>query len=233
MRYLTSSMLAIGLVCSQPVIAQSSDSLNYNIVNLQADATRRISNDQMHAVLFIEKNHKNPAELATEITQLMNQALNTSRQFPSVKVETGSQSTSPIYDADNRKLKEWRGRAQIEIHSDDFRAVSQLIAELQQNFQTQSINFSVSDTKRQKVENELIVEATKNFQQRAKTLAAAWNKSNYSLVNININTHNYSSQPMPRLTMMKATMADTVPEQEIAAGESSLNVVVNGSIQFK
>jgi predicted secreted protein len=42
-----------------------------------------------------------------------------------------------------------------------------LISELQQSFQTQSINFSVSDEQRKKVENELMIEASKNFQQRA------------------------------------------------------------------
>ena len=68
-----------------------------------------------------------------------------------MKIETGAQSTYPIYDNDNRKLKEWRGRAQIRLESKDFKATSQLIAELQQHFQTQSINFKVSDEKRKKL----------------------------------------------------------------------------------
>ena len=38
----------------------------------------------------------------------MNQALATSRKYPQVKVETGAQSTYPIYDNDSNKLKEWR-----------------------------------------------------------------------------------------------------------------------------
>ena len=35
----------------------------------------------------------------------MNQALATSRKYPQVKVETGAQSTYPIYDNDSNKLK--------------------------------------------------------------------------------------------------------------------------------
>ncbi len=38
------------------------------------------------------------------------------------------------------KLKEWRGRAEVRIESTDFKSASQLVSELQQNFQTQSIN---------------------------------------------------------------------------------------------
>ena len=66
-------------------------------------------------------------------------------------METGAQSTYPIYDNDSNKLKEWRGRAEIRLESKDFKAASQLVNELQQNFQTQSINFTVSDEQRKKL----------------------------------------------------------------------------------
>ncbi|MEX5380440.1 SIMPL domain-containing protein [Acinetobacter towneri] len=229
---LAATLLAVG--AASTAFAQQNESLNYNIVNVQAEATREVSNDQMHAVLYIEKSHKQPAELATQINQLMNQAIATARKYPTVKIETGAQSTYPIYDNDNRKLKEWRGRAQIRLESKDFKATSQLIAELQQHFQTQSINFKVSDEKRKKVESELMIEATKNFQQRAQALTQTWNKPSYQLVNLNLNTNNYSPQPVPRMAMMKSASADmAVPEQEVAAGESQMTVSANGAIQFK
>ena len=106
-----------------------------------------------------------------------------------------------------------------------------MIAELQQHFQVSSINFSVSEQKRKKVENELMLEASKNFQQRADTMSKAWHKSGYQLVSLNINTNHYGS-PMPRMAMMKAA-SDAVPEQAVAAGESKISVTANGSIQFK
>ena len=176
MRYLALTTLLLGTTLSTMAMAAENDPLNYNIVNVQADATRQVSNDEMHAVLFIEKNNKQPAELSSQITQLMNQAISISKKYPQVKVETGSQTTYPVYDNDNQKLKEWRGRAEIQIESKDFKAASQLINELQNSFQTQSINFTVSDEQRKKVENELMVEASKKFQQRAQILTQAWNK---------------------------------------------------------
>ncbi|UUS58726.1 MULTISPECIES: SIMPL domain-containing protein [unclassified Acinetobacter] len=228
---LSTVLLASGLGLA--AATQAADPLNYNIVNIQADATRQVSNDQMYAVLYIEKSNKQPAELATQINQLMTQAVNTARKYPAVKIETGSQSTYPIYDNDSRKLKEWRGRAEVRLESTNFKAASQLVSELQQNFQTQSISFSVSDAQRKKVENELMVEVSKNFQQRAQALAQAWNKSGYNLVNINLNTSNYGGQPVPRMAMMKAAAADAIPEQEMAGGESKITVNANGTIQFK
>ena len=136
MRYLTLSSLILASALTTPAFAQQNEQLNYNLVNIQAEAARKVSNDEMHAVLYIEKSNKQPAELAVQITQLMNQAMASAKKYPQVKVETGSQTTYPIYDNDSRKLKEWRGRAEIQIESTDFKAASQLVSELQQNFQT-------------------------------------------------------------------------------------------------
>ncbi|WP_374663776.1 SIMPL domain-containing protein [Acinetobacter sp.] len=234
MRTIVLSALLAGAAFSAAANAQNSDQLNYNIVNIQAEAARQISNDEMTAVLYIEKSNKQPAELASQINQLMTQAVHTARKYPNVKIETGSQTTYPIYDNDSRKLKEWRGRAEIRLESTDFKAASQLVSELQQNFQTQSINFSVSDAQRKKAENELMIEASKNFQQRAQALAQAWNKSSYNLVNLNLNTSNYGGQPVPRMSMMKAAPpADMIAEQAMAGGESKITVNANGTIQFK
>ena len=234
MRYLTLSSLILASALTTPAFAQQNEQLNYNLVNIQAEAARKVSNDEMHAVLYIEKSNKQPAELAVQITQLMNQAMASAKKYPQVKVETGSQTTYPIYDNDSRKLKEWRGRAEIQIESTDFKAASQLVSELQQNFQTQSINFSVSDAQRKKVENELMVEASKNFQQRAQTLSQAWNKSGYNLVNLNLNTNNSYPQPiMMRASMVKFSGAEAADAQDVAAGESKITVNANGTIQFK
>ncbi|KAF5297610.1 hypothetical protein FQR65_LT19688 [Abscondita terminalis] len=117
MRYLALTTLLLGTTLSTMTMAADNDPLNYNIVNVQADATRQVSNDEMHAVLFIEKTNKQPAELSAQITQLMNQAIAISKKYPQVKVETGSQTTYPVYDNDNQKLKDWRGRAEIQIEN--------------------------------------------------------------------------------------------------------------------
>lgn len=233
MRYFTLPSIILGTAISTMTFAAETETLNYNLVNVQAEATRQVSNDEMHAVLYIEKSNKQPAELAAQITQLMNQAIATAKKYPDVKIETGSQTTYPVYDNDSRKLKEWRGRAEINIESTNFKSASQLVSELQQNFQTQSINFSVSDAQRKKVENELMIEASKNFQQRAQMLTQAWSKTGYNLVNLNLNTSSNYPQPV----MMRASMAKFANEdsaaQNVASGESKITVNANGTIQFK
>jgi len=104
------SLLAAGTF-SSIAHANSNNDINYNIVSVQAEASRDVVNDEMLAVLFIEKSNKQPAVLANEINQLMNQATQLAKKYPQVKIKTDSQNTYPVYDNDNRKLKEWRSRA--------------------------------------------------------------------------------------------------------------------------
>ena len=232
MRNLLVASLMIASV-SGSAFAAPAESLNYNVINIQADAAREVSNDQIQAVLYIEKTNKQPAELANQINILMNQALATAKKYPQVKVKTGAQSTYPIYDNDNQKLKEWRGRAELQIQSRDFKAASQLISELQQTFQTDSIGFSISDEQRSKVESELMLEASQNFQQRAQLLAQSWHKTSYNLVNLNINT-NSSYRPMIMSSLRTAKFAEAAPvAQDMNAGESKISVSANGTIQLK
>lgn len=229
-----SALFIAGTLSSVTHANSNNNDLNYNMVSIQAEASRKVVNDEMIAVLYVEKSNKQPAVLASDISQLMNQATALAKKYPQVKVKTDSQNTYPVYDNDNRKLKEWRSRASVRLESTDFKAASQLISELQQNFQTESINFNVSDAQRNKVENELMVEASKNFQQRAQLLSQAWNKGSYNLVNLNINTRNNYPQPvMMRSAMAKFSEADAVPPQNVEAGESTITVNANGSIQFK
>lgn len=55
MRTLAVSTLLLGSLLSPLVFAQDDNALNYNIVNVQAEASRQVSNDEMHATLYIEK----------------------------------------------------------------------------------------------------------------------------------------------------------------------------------
>lgn len=226
-------VISSGILLTHAAIAQDQQTPQYNLIQLQAEANRKVSNDEMTVVLYIEKSNKQPTTLATTINQTLNQAFAISKKYPLVKTSTGAQSTYPIYDNNNRNLKEWRTRAEIRLEGQDFKAVSQLMSELQSNFQTQSIEFSVSDAQKKKVENELIIEASKNFQQRAQAISQAWNKTSYQLVNLNFNSNNYSTPFIPRLAMAKSMNADAVPEQNISSGESQISINANGSIQLK
>ena len=78
MRTLALATLMIGAALSPSLFAHETENLNYNIVNIQADAARQVANDEMRAVLYIERSNKQPAELSNQINQLMNQPIKNS-----------------------------------------------------------------------------------------------------------------------------------------------------------
>lgn len=202
------------------------------IVNLQAEVVREVANDEMQAILFTELNEKDAATLANKINTVINQAIATAKQYPQVQIKTGNQNTYPVYTNKNQ-LQNWRGRAEVILKSQDFKTTSDLIAKLQNNLQLQNISFNVSDAQRKKVENELYVEASQAFQQRAQLLLAPWNASKYELVNLQLNTSG-SYQPMLMQRAMDVSYASAkVESQAVESGNSEIRVVANGSIQLQ
>lgn len=211
--------------------AETDQKPQYRLIQLQADATREVTNNQMEAVLFTELNSNSPAELSQNITKVLNEAMRQAAKYPQVKVSTGAQSTYPVYD-DKNKLKSWRSRAQIELKSIDFKATSDLITALQNNMQVQSINFSVSDSERKRVENELMVEASQAFQQRARLLQQSWQATGYELVSLDLNAVNNERPPI--MYAMKARgAADAMESQNVQGGNSELRVNASGSVQLR
>lgn len=231
-RALSSAVLLSSLLgMSYSASAETDQKPQYRLIQLQADATREVTNNQMEAVLFTELNSNSPAELSQNITKVLNEAMRQAAKYPQVKVSTGAQSTYPVYD-DKNKLKSWRSRAQIELKSIDFKATSDLIAALQNNMQVQSINFSVSDSERKRVENELMVEASQAFQQRARLLQQSWQATGYELVSLDLNAVNNERPPI--MYAMKARgAADAMESQNVQGGNSELRVNASGSVQLR
>ncbi len=224
---LLGSLLGLSLSAN----ADTAQKPQYRIIQLQADATREVTNNQMQAILFTELNSSSPTELSQNITRILNEAMRQASKYPQVKVSTGTQSTYPVYD-DKNKLKSWRARAQIELKSTDFKATSDLIAALQNNMQVQSINFSVSDDERKRVENELMVEASQAFQQRARLLQQSWQASGYELVSLDLNAMNNERPPIMYAMKARAS-ADTMESQNVQGGNSQLKVNASGSVQLR
>lgn len=225
---LASSLLALS---TQGALAADNDKPQYRLVQLQADATREVTNNQMEAMLFTELNNNSPSSLSQDVTRILNEAMRQVAKYPQVKVSTGAQSTYPVYD-DKNKLKGWRARAQIELKSTDFKATSDLIAALQNNMQVQSINFSVSDDERKRVENELMVEASQAFQQRARLLQQSWQASGYELVSLDLNAMNNERPPI--MYAMKARdTSGAMESQNVQGGNSQLRVNASGSVQLR
>src|SRR5436305_1634481 len=81
-----------------------------DVVNLQAEASREVENDQLVAVLAPEAQGSNPAELAESVNKKMAEALKLAREVPSVKARSGNYQTFPRPGTDGRHRGQGRRR---------------------------------------------------------------------------------------------------------------------------
>lgn len=228
MKTLPSLLVAALLALPAPLLAEP---LNYDVVNLDADARAEVPNDLLVATLFVEKTHADAAKLAAEVNRTLNQGVRLVHEFPGVKIETGAQSTWPVYDAKNR-LTGWRTRAELRVESKDFDAASRAIAKMEGSMQLAGMTFVLSPDTADATENRLIDVALKNFRARADIVARSMGARTWRVVNVNINAGN-SQPPMPMVRTMAMKADAEIAPQEVAGGDSEITVHVNGSIQLQ
>lgn len=208
------------------------ETTGYDQISFQTEVKEEIQNDEVRASLYKKAQALNAKALATTLNTSINKALAIAKRYPSVTVSTGQQNTYPRYDK-NDKIIGWTGQANIDLKSTDFAATSQLIADLQETLVMDNLNFGVSNTKKDALEQKLMTDASRAFQQQAKNLTRAWDARGYRVVTVSLNTGNNYPRPMYTSMNMKAEMADaSVPSQNFESGNSTISVTANGTIEL-
>lgn len=207
------------------------ETTGYDQLTFQAEVKEEVQNDEVRASLYKKAQATDAKTLATNLNTTINNAMRIAKRYPTVTVSTGQQTTYPRYDK-NDKIIGWTGQANIDLKSTDFAATSQLIADLQETLVMDNLTFGVSDTKKNALEQKLMTEASRAFQQQAKNLARAWDARNYRVVSVNLNTGSNYPRPMYGAMNMKAEAADSVPSQSFESGNSTISVTANGTIEL-
>ena len=204
----------------------------YDQLTFQTEVKEEIQNDEVRASMYKKAQATDAKTLATTLNTSINNAMKIAKRYPSVTVSTGQQRTYPRYDKNDRIIG-WTGQASIDLKSTDFAATSQLIADLQETLVMENLNFGVSDAKKDALEQKLMTDASRAFQQQAKNLTRAWDARGYRVVTVNLNTGSNYPRPMYSAMNMKAEAADaSVPSQSFESGNSTISVTANGTIEL-
>ncbi|GAB3369423.1 SIMPL domain-containing protein [Azotobacter armeniacus] len=216
-------------LASLPALAEEGP--RYNQIALHAEASREIPHDLMLVTLYSEAQHKDPSQLASDITRSLNAAVERARQVAGVKVSLGSRNSYPVYDDQQRRIVAWRERAELRLESTDFAALSQLSADLLGELKTGGMRFAIADATRKKGEDALLQDAVKAFGERARLATQALGGSSYKLVSLNLN----SAGPIAPIVLRGAAMmkSEGVPAQEIEAGSSQVSISADGVIEVQ
>ena len=228
------AVMASSVVCLFTAMMGSAnaETTGYDQISFQTEVKEEIANDEVRASLYKKLQATDAKTLATQLNTAINKALNIAKRYPSVTVSTGQQSTYPRYDK-NEKIIGWTGQANIDIKSTDFAATSQLIADLQETLVMNNLNFGVSDTKKDALEQKLMTSASRAFQLQAKNLTRAWDARSYRVVTVNLNTNNNNyPRPMYNMKMAAEAMDSSVPSQNFESGNSTISVTAGGTIEL-
>src|SRR5690349_5732530 len=156
-----------------------------DVVNLQAEASREVENDQLVAVLAAEAQGANAAELAESVNKKMAEALKLARDIPAVKVRSGNYQTFPRPGKDGR-IESWQASQELRLESADFAAATKLIGRLQQGLNVRSMALRLAPQTRRAAEDALISEAIGAFEARAELARKAMKAKGYRVREMSI-----------------------------------------------
>lgn len=201
------------------------------LVELSADASRPAANDLLRASVYGEASGSNPADLARKINQDIAEALKLIRNYPSVSVKTGQQSTYPVY-GQNQKVENWRIRSELLLESKDQAAVSELLGKLQaMRLALGQLTQLPSPATRKVAEDEATRDAIRAFRARAELIAEQFGKKPYKIKQFNVQQQGSHPPPMPMFRATKSMMSEAAP-MPIEAGESLVTTSISGQIEL-
>jgi predicted secreted protein len=202
------------------------------VLNLDASASLDVPQDVVHVTLSYEQQADDPATLADALNQRTEQVLLAAKRQSGVTAQTGALSVYPSTDRDGH-ISGWRGRSEVRLDSHDFAAASKLAGSLSSQMQISNVTFSLSNDARDAAQKKLSGEAIAAFRQKAANASAAFGFGGFTIREVNVSAGE-SSPPRP---MMMARMAAAPGSAKMAdvpleAGDSTVTVNVNGSVQM-
>ena len=219
---------AFNIAVAVPAAAEAGAPLT---VELSAQASTAAANDLATAVLYVERSGADAAALADEVNRAIAGALETVRAEKTVKAQTGSISTWPVYDKDDRgRITSWRMRSEIRLESMDLAAMSALVGRLQAALALAHVGMEPAPATRRKALDAATVDALQAFEARAGLIAGTLGRK-HRIVHLSVGDSGFSPPPMPRMRMATMAAADAAPAP-LEGGESQVSVHVSGRIEL-
>ena len=221
----SSTLLTLALLgAAAPLPAAPTSAPDQPILHLSAEATRRVSVDEMTVVLASERSGETPGKLNAQVLAELDGALDKARQTPGVSARLGNVRTQ---QAPRGRPGPWQVRGEIVLEARDFSALGELAGQLAQRLQIASVSFALSAGKRREIEQQLLDEAAAAFRARARAAALAFGFDNYRLGEITLATS--GNNPGPLRMRMEASVQAAIPVPG-EGGEAEVQLRVDGSV---
>lgn len=221
--------LLLLLMCLHVAVSADEDEILFNRVNLQASAQKDIPNDKMLVIMSIEHQGDKASSASNDVNRDMDWALLQLRQAKGIKARTQSYQTYPVYN--KQSIVAWRAVQQLRMESTNIDALTDMVGSLQKKLMVKEMSFLPSQDARREFENELITEAIRSFYRRVEIVRFEMEAKNVRIIEMNINTSGGHQVPVHREMAMLRSM-DISSQPAVESGTSTIQVTINGSVQF-
>ncbi len=198
-------------------------------VSFQVSVSEEVDNDLLVVRLFVQHEARRQADTADRVNKDMAWALAEARKVAAVKAQTLDYRTSPLYE--KREIRGWQTRQSLQLESADAAALTELMGTLQERLGVESLGYEVSPQVREVVEQRLTDAAIGKFSARAARIAAAFGRAGYGLMSVHIDTQ--GARPPIAYRGRALAMQAEVADPSVEAGQQTVTVTVNGSIELE
>lgn len=208
-----------------------------NLLGLAAQSSVKAPQDYLLMTLVATKEGTNGQTVQADLKKVLDKTLamaTPQEKSDLLKVRTGQFRVAPVYDNKTQRIQGWRGTAQIVLEGKDFIRITTLAANIE-NMPVVNVAFGLSPEARVKYEDEAQRLAVADFRARAGVLTKQFGFTNYTIDNVQVNSSQDTPMPAPMMArggdMMSMSKASSpVP---VEAGETTVTVNVNGSVQMR
>lgn len=213
-----------------PVYADS-DELRGHSVNFQVNEQINAENDMLKLSLKSVQEAPNSQLVIDQINREMGQALQQLEALglnkEQLQLNSGNYQINPVYNK-QRIISHWRGQQTLDIEVYDLSLVSKVLAAAQKHLSYQSMQFALSNDRRQQLSQQLLVKALKRYRAQAELIAKEFDAQSYQLKQTNINSAR--AIPIARMAYAAAPAAMEMADAAVASGSSDVQITVSGTL---
>ncbi len=233
---------AIQFVAASALLAGATAAFSQNsalpapqqVLQLSASASTEVAQDWLQLTLASTHEGSDAGAVQAQLRQDLEGAqalLRRQAQPGQLEWRSGAFAITPRYGKDG-KISGWQGRAELLLQGRDFGRITSTAAQVP-GMVIRQIGFALSPQARTEAESQVQAQAVARFQAKAQELSRSFGFTGYSLREVQVNSHESSPGPQPRMWAMaaKAAPMDDAP-LPVEAGKAQVEVSISGSVQM-
>jgi predicted secreted protein len=228
---LTACVLAAASISSVALAAdQAAPS---GVVALTATASTDVTRDMLTITLMTNRDGADASAVQSSLKQAVESALSEARSVSrpgQIDVRTGNFSLSPRYSPKNA-ISGWQGSAEVVLEGRDLPGLSQLAGRIQ-SMSIARVSQGLSREQREKAEAAALSQAISRYRAQAAEVTKQFGYSSYVVREVSVSTNDPGSNPVPMFAVARSMAVQNDAPMPIEAGQTSVTVTVNGTVQL-